>query len=113
LALRSFLRRLEKQANEGRAGFVNRDGRVVRYDPDKAGAELFVYAIKLWSKDADEDPPEVPPILRSIREEARDPEAVLRRFEPDSPGRFMSPVLLLDPFEAPFEDGSESPEDGA
>jgi hypothetical protein len=105
MPVRSWIKRLEKRANEGSSGFVTKDGRVIRYDPNKAGADIFVYMITLLTKDAEENPPPEPEVVRRIREEASDPVRVMKRFESGSPGKFISPLMLLDD----YEDDPESP----
>ena len=103
MALRSWLRRVEKRA--GHSSFVLGDGTIHRYDFDQACGEMFTYCVQLWTAEEDTEPPE-PQILTAIRR-ARDPVAVLSRFGADDPERgFVDPLVLL-------EDAPESQEDGS
>jgi hypothetical protein len=43
MALRNWLRKLERDARKGHSSFVLKDGNVFRYDHNLAGLEMMVY----------------------------------------------------------------------
>jgi hypothetical protein len=105
LALRSWIKRLERASREGHGRFLMRDGTLYYYDPNKAASDLFVHCVCLMANPEEDTEPPEPEILTAIRR-ARDPVAVLSRFRADDPERgFVDPLVLL-------EDAPESHEDG-
>jgi len=89
-----WLRRLERRV--GSNSILLKDGSRYHYDFDEAAGDLFVYCIRRWSAEEDEQPPEEPEILQAIRN-ARDPKAAMARFRADDPERgFVDPLVLLD-----------------
>jgi hypothetical protein len=112
MALRSSIQRLERKLGEGRSSFITKDGRVIRYDADEVGTAIFVYVVNMITHLEGEPRPEEPPIIKTIREEARYPEQVMARFGSRDSSKFLDPVLLLNP---PVDDegnGPQTDEDG-
>jgi hypothetical protein len=91
---RGWLLRLERDANEDLESFELEDGSTYYYDHLETAKELFLYAydVQLGATDKWAEPPE---IFRKMCE-ARDPKAVLRRFEPETPQAFFDPTSVFD-----------------
>jgi hypothetical protein len=81
MALRNWLRKLERDARKGHSSFVLKDGNVFRYDHNLAGLEMMVY---MWDKCPDTEPPEI--VTKVLQ--AKDPRAVLEPFK--EPGGALS-----------------------
>jgi hypothetical protein len=91
--LLSHIQRLERKLGEGRSSFIT-------------------YVVNMITHLEGEPRPEEPPIIKTIREEARYPERVMARFGSRDPSKFLDPVLLLNP---PVDDegnGPQTDEDG-
>lgn len=87
MGLRTALRRAEKAAEGQLETFIMTDGRMYAFDPQEAGAALFVHACaSLRAPYVDGPPPEEPEILAAIRR-ARDPDAVIARLSPADPSK--------------------------
>jgi hypothetical protein len=105
LALRSWVRRLEKQSRGGHERFLMNDGTIHYYDPNKAAIDLFVHCVHLMTNPEEREELPEPEILIAIRR-ARDPVAVLSRFRTDDPKRgFVDPLVLLKDLPESHEDG--------
>jgi len=74
MALRNWLRKLERDARKGHSSFVLKDGSVFRYDHNLAGLEMMAY---MWDPDPDTEPPEI--VTKVLQ--AKDPRAVLESFK--------------------------------
>jgi hypothetical protein len=91
MALRNWLRKLERDARKGHSSFVLKDGSVFRYDRNEAALEMMVY---MWDKGPNTEPPEI--VTKVL--EAKDPRAVLESFkEPggDPSKEVFEPLDLL------------------
>jgi hypothetical protein len=87
VSLRSWLKRLERNASEDFESFELLDGSTYYYDRLETYKELFLHACDVQLGDADEWP-EPPEIYRKMCE-VRDPAAVLERFKPEEPQRAL------------------------
>jgi hypothetical protein len=95
MGLRNLIRRLERSATGDLDSFKLRDGSIYYYDPVETYKEMFLHAYDVELGHADEWP-QPPEIYRKICE-ARDPAAVLARFEPKHPeGAFVNPSEVFD-----------------
>src|SRR5215204_5760735 len=116
--MRSWIRRLERDARGHLESFELIDGSTYYYDRMETYKELFLHAYDVQLGDA-EKWPEPPEVYRKICE-ARDPAAVLERFKPEDPERaFVDVTQIYDtdalvrerrkvpPTYAPVEDLSE------
>ena len=95
MTLKAQLKRLERGLRGTLESFVLEDGSRYHYDRLETYKELFLYAYHVQLGRGDEwlEPPEV---YRKICE-ARDPAAVLERFEPENPqSAFVDPAALFD-----------------
>jgi len=93
--MRSWIRRLERDARGHLESFELIDGAVYHYDPLETLEELFMHAYDVQLGDADKWPE--PPLVYRMICEARDPAAVLERFRPENPqGAFVDPAALFD-----------------
>ena len=95
MALRNWLRKLERDARGDLESFELLDGSSYYYDPLETYMELFMHACDVQLGDSDKwpEPPEV--YLRMC--EARDPAAVLERFKPEEPeGAFVDVSYIFD-----------------
>src|SRR5215207_3307757 len=93
--MRSWIRRLERDARGHLESFELLDGSTYYYDRLQTYKELFLHAYDVQLGDADKwsEPPEV---YRKICE-AKDPAAVLERLRPEnSQGAFVNPAELYD-----------------
>jgi hypothetical protein len=91
MALRRWIKRLERAARGGDHSFVLKDGSVFRYDHNLAGLEMMVY---MWDPEPDTEPPEI--VTKVLQ--AKDPRAVLESFkEPggDPSKEVFEPLDLL------------------
>jgi hypothetical protein len=93
MALRNWLRRLERDARGDLESFELLDGSTYFYDPLETYMELFMLACDVQLGDADKWP-EPPEVYRKMCE-ARDPAAVLERFRPEDPERAFVNVAEL------------------
>jgi hypothetical protein len=93
MALRNWLRRLERDARGDLESFELLDGSTYYYDPLETYMELFMHACDVQLGDADKWP-EPPEVYRKMCE-ARDPAAVLERFRPEDPERAFVNVAEL------------------
>jgi hypothetical protein len=95
MALRNWLRRLERDARGDLESFELLDGSTYFYDPLETYMELFMHAYDVQLGEADKWP-EPPEVYRRMCE-ARDPAAVLERFKPEDPQRaFVNLAELYD-----------------
>jgi hypothetical protein len=86
---------LERNASEDFESFVLLDGSTYYYDRLETCKELFLHVCDVQLGDANKWP-EPPEVYRKMCE-AKDPEAVLERFEPEDPERaFVSLAELYD-----------------
>src|SRR5215218_2666233 len=93
--MRSWIRRLERDARGHLESFELLDGSTYYYDRLETLKELFLHAYDVQLGDA-EKWPEPPEIYRMICE-AKDPAAVLERLKPDNPqSAFVDPTALYD-----------------
>jgi|SRR5215212_1973672 len=93
--VRSWIRRLERDARGHLESFELLDGSTLYYDPLETYAELYLHAYDCLLGDADRWP-EPPPIYQKICE-AKDPATVLERFKPEDPERaFVNLAELYD-----------------
>jgi hypothetical protein len=83
--MRSWIRRLERDARGHLESFELLDGSTYYYDGLETYKELFLHAYDVQLGDADKWP-EPPEVYRKMCE-ARDPAAVLERFKPEDPER--------------------------
>jgi hypothetical protein len=93
--MRSWIRRLERDARGHLESFELLDGSTYYYDGLQTYKELFLHAYDVQLGDAEKwtEPPEV---YRKICE-AKDPAAVLERFRPEDPGcAFVNLAELYD-----------------
>ena len=93
--MRSWLRRLERDARGHLESFELLDGSTYFYDRLETYEELFLRACDVQLGEA-EKWPEPPEVYRKMCE-AKDPAAVLERFKPeDSQRAFVDPTTLYD-----------------
>ena len=93
--MRSWIRRLERDARGHLESFELLDGSTYYYDRMETYKELFMHAYAVQLGDA-EKWPEPPEVYRKMCE-ARDVAAVLERFRPEDPERaFVNPAELYD-----------------
>jgi hypothetical protein len=93
--MRSWIRRLERDARGHLESFELLDGSTYYYDGLETYKELFLHAYDVQLGDADKWP-EPPEVYRKMCE-ARDPAAVLKRFRPEDPERaFVNVAELYD-----------------
>jgi hypothetical protein len=93
--MRSWIRRLERDARGHLESFELLDGSTYYYDRLETDKELFLYAYDVEVGNAQKwsEPPEV---YRKMCE-ARDPAAVLERFKPENAqSAFVDPAALFD-----------------
>jgi hypothetical protein len=93
--MRSWIRRLERDARGHLESFELLDGSTYYYDRMETYKELFMHAYDVQLGDADKwlEPPEV---YRKICK-AKDPATVLERFKPEDPQRaFVNVAELYD-----------------
>jgi hypothetical protein len=92
--MRSWIRRLERDARGHLESFVLLDGSTYYYDGLQTYKELFLHACDLQLGKGEW--PEPPEVYRKICE-AKDPAAVLERFRPEDPQRaFVNLAELYD-----------------
>ena len=95
MALRNWLRRLERDARGDLESFELLDGSTYFYDPLETYNELFMHAYDVQLGEADKWP-EPPEVYRRMCE-ARDLAAVLERFKPEEPeGAFVDVSYIFD-----------------
>jgi len=95
MALRNWLRRLERDARGDLESFELLDGSTYFYDPLETYMELFMHACDVQLGEADKWP-EPPEVYRRMCE-ARDPAAVLERLGPEEPeGAFVDVSYIFD-----------------
>ena len=94
MALRRWLRHLERDARGDLESFELQDGSTYFYDRLEVAKELFLYANDVQLGRA-ENWDKLPEVLRKVCE-ARDPAAVLKRFEPKIPQAFFDPAEVFD-----------------
>jgi hypothetical protein len=92
--MRSWIRRLERDARGHLECLELLDGSTYYYDRMETYKELFLHAYDVQLGDAHKWP-EPPEVYRKMCE-ARDPKAVLRRFEPETPQAFFDPTSVFD-----------------
>jgi len=93
MALRSWIKRLERGAAENLDSFELTDGSSYYYDRLETYKELFLHACEVHLGEAWPEPPE---IYRKMCE-AKDPAVVLERFTPEHPqSAFVNPAELYD-----------------
>jgi hypothetical protein len=93
--MRSWIRRLERDARGHLESFELLDGSTYYYDGMKTYKELFMHAYDVQLGDAHKWP-EPPEVYRKMCE-AKDPAAVLERFRPEDPERaFVNGAELFD-----------------
>jgi hypothetical protein len=93
--MRSWIRRLERDARGHLESFELLDGSTYYYDRLETYKELFLHAYDVLLGDAHKWPE--PPEILSKMCEARDVAAVLKRFKPEDPGRtFVNLAELYD-----------------
>jgi hypothetical protein len=85
MGLRSWIKRLERDASEDLESFELLDSSTYYYDRLEAHKELFLYAYDFHTGRGVEWP-KPPQIYRKMCQ-ARDPVAVLERFRPEDPKR--------------------------
>jgi hypothetical protein len=95
----SRVRSLEKKINSGYGRIRLKDGSIYRYDPDKAGGQLWAYCIDYMIRGkygTQLSCGEEPEILTMIRK-ASNPKAAMAPFRPVDPTKAMvDPGLLLE-----------------
>jgi hypothetical protein len=79
--VRSWLKRLEREAGSEVESFELRDGSLYWFDPLEVAKELFLHGIECGRADSLEEWPEPPEVYFKMCE-AKDPVAVLERFVP-------------------------------
>jgi hypothetical protein len=89
MGLREKLRRLEEAANGEIESFELRDGSRFYYDYLQTTKEMFLHSVKCHTADTLEEWPAPLPIHVKLLE-AKDPAAVLRRFDPPGGAQFAS-----------------------
>src|SRR5215213_9127984 len=93
--MRSWIRRLERDARGHLESFELLDGSTYYYDGLETYKELFLHAYDVQLGDADKWP-EPPEVYRKMCE-ARDPAEVLERLKPENPqSAFVNPAELYD-----------------
>jgi len=93
--MRSWIRRLEREARGHLESFELLDGSTYYYDRLETYKELFLHACDVQLGDADKWP-EPPEVYRKMCE-AKDSAAVLERFKPDNPqSAFVDPTEVYD-----------------
>jgi hypothetical protein len=93
--MRSWIRRLERDARGHLESFELLDGSTYYYDRLETYKELFLHAYDVQLGDAHKWP-EPPEVYRKMCE-AKDPAAVLERFRPEDPERaFVNVAELFD-----------------
>jgi hypothetical protein len=93
--MRSWIRRLERDARGHLESFELLDCSTYYYDRLETYKELFLHAYDVQLGDAHKWP-EPPEVYRKICE-AKDPAAVLERFKPENPqSAFVDPAALFD-----------------
>jgi hypothetical protein len=93
--MRSWIRRLERDAREHLESFELLDGSTYYYDRLETYKELFLHAYDVQLGDAHKWP-EPPEIYRKMCD-AKDPAAVLERFRPENPqSAFVDPGAVFD-----------------
>jgi hypothetical protein len=95
MALRGWIRRLERAGREDLESFELTDGSVYFYDPLESAKVMFMYAYDVQLGDAEKwsEPPE---IYQRICE-ARDPAGVLGQLAPEDPARaFVNVTEIFD-----------------
>src|SRR5215211_3964063 len=91
--VRSWIRRLERDARGHLESFELLDGSIYYYDRMETYKELFLHAYDVQLGDADKWP-EPPEVYRKMCE-AKDPAAVLERLKPEDPGRAFVDVTQI------------------
>jgi hypothetical protein len=95
MTLRTWIKRLERDARDGLGSFELIDGTIYYFDRLETHEELFLYAYDVQLGEADKWP-EPPEVFRKMCE-AKDPALVLERFRPEDPARaFVNPAELYD-----------------
>ena len=93
--MRSWIRRLERDARGHLESFELLDGSTYYYDSLETSKELFLHAYDVQIGDAHKWP-EPPEVYRKMCE-AKDPAAVLEQFKPEDPQRaFVNLAELYD-----------------
>jgi hypothetical protein len=91
--MRSWIRRLERDARGHLESFELLDGSTYYYDGLETYKELFLHAYDVQLGDADKWP-EPPEVYRKMCE-AKDPATVLKRFKPEDPERAFVDVTQI------------------
>jgi len=91
--MRSWIRRLERDARGHLESFELLDGSIYYYNRLETSKELFMHAYDVQLGDADKWPE--PPEVYRMMCEAKDPAEVLERFTPEDPERAFVDVTQI------------------
>jgi hypothetical protein len=91
VGLRSWIKRLEREARGNLETFELLDGSRYYYDPWETNKRLFLHAYDMYLGITSP----APEIFHKICE-AKDPEAVLATIAAENPGEFVDPAALYD-----------------